>query len=151
MRLFGTVIAWALSSLVAYALGSIASTQVMLAGVERVGREVAFADNWRTTLADLMGFWQYGVVIALGFLVAFFVANLVKAVLPSLSRVAYPVAGAAAVAAALALMEANYGIIPVLGAQESLGYWLQLGAGAVGGFVFEVIRPKARDEVAARR
>ena len=153
MRLLGLVFAWALSSLVAYVLAAAASQQVVLAGVRRY-EAVSLSENLRTTLeavvAQPIG-TLYLLVIAIGFLVAFYVANLVKAVVPALSGIAYPTAGAVAIVAALVVMRARYDIVPILGAQETYGFWLQILAGVVGGVVFELVRPEDREARALRR
>ena len=153
MRTLGLLFAWALSAIVAYVLAAVASQQVVLAGVSRY-EAVGLSENVRTTLdaivAQPIG-TLYLLVIAIGFAVAFYVANLVKAALPALSGIAYPTAGAVAIVAALVLMRAQYDIVPILGAQSTLGFWLQVLAGVVGGVVFELARPKDRDEQARRR
>ena len=153
MRTLGLLFAWALSAVVAYVLAAVASQQVVLAGVSRY-EAVGLSENVRTTLdaivAQPIG-TLYLAVIAIGFAVAFYVANLVKAALPALSGIAYPTAGAVAIVAALVLMRAQYDIVPILGAQSTLGFWLQVLAGVVGGVVFELARPKDRDEQARRR
>ncbi|WP_051882012.1 hypothetical protein [Parvularcula oceani] len=142
MRFFGIVTAWLAASLAAYLLGSAASTQVTLAGIEALGRDVPLGVNLRTVLHDLGAMISYFAVIALGFAIAFYIASLVAAALPRLSPIAYPAAGGAAIATALALMTWRYGVTPILGAQEAYGFWLQVGAGVLGGLVFELFRPK---------
>ena len=153
MRLLGLMFAWLVSALVAYVLAGIASQQVVLAGVRQY-RDVPVGVNVATTLDALVAMpigALYLGVIAVGFLVAFYVANLVKAALPALSGIAYPTAGAVAIVIALVWMRARYDIVPILGAQEAYGFWLQVAAGAVGGILFEVLRPKTEEEALARR
>lgn len=144
MRLMGLFFAWLAASVAAYVLAAIASHQVVLSGVDAY-KDVPLALNVRTTLdaivAQPIG-TQYLAVIAIGFLVAFYIANLVKAALPVLSRIAYPTAGAAAIVTALVIMRAQFDIVPILGAQSTYGFWLQIAAGVIGGIVFEIARPK---------
>ena len=146
MRLLGLLIAWLGAALVAYVLAAVASQQVVLSGIDAY-RPVPLGVNLRTTLDALVAQpigTLYFAVIAIGFLVAFYVANLVKAFVPALSGIAYPTAGAAAIVAALVLMRAQYDIVPILGAQSAYGFWLQVAAGVLGGVVFELARPKDR-------
>lgn len=153
MRTLGLIFAWGLSAVVAYVLAAIASQQVVLAGVNAY-ESVSLSENVSTTLSAIVAQpigTLYFLVIAVGFLVAFYVANLVKAVVPALSGIAYPTAGAVAIVAALVLMRAQYDIVPILGAQSAYGFWLQVLAGVIGGVVFEIARPKDRDERTRRR
>lgn len=152
MRLFGTAAAWLVAGIVTYLLSAIASHQVVLAGVDRY-RDVDLGTNLRTTGEAVLAqpqLTQLLAVILVGFAVAFFVADIVKALVPALTPIAYPVAGGLAIYAALRLMEAVYGVVPILGAQEAVGMWLQVAAGVVGGLVFELARPKSREELALR-
>jgi hypothetical protein len=153
MRFIGNVAAWITAGIVAYVLAAIASHQVVLAGVSRY-REVDVATNLSSTAEAVVAqpqLTQLLLVILIAFAIAFFVADLVKALLPVLAPVAYPVAGGLAIFAALKLMEARFGVMPVLGAQEALGLWLLIGAGVVGGIVFELLRPKPKEERRAAR
>ena len=153
MRTLGLFFAWALSAIVAYVLAAIASQQVVLAGVGAY-KDVSLSENVQTTLAAIVAQpigTLYVLVIAVGFLIAFYVADLIKAVLPRLSGIAYPTAGAVAIVVALVLMRAQYDIVPILGAQSTYGFWLQVLAGVIGGVVFEILRPKDRDERAGLR
>ena len=149
MRFFGNIVAWLAAGILAYVLASVASTQVVLSGIEGVGRDVPLGVNVSTTLDDIVGLRRYLVVILIGFAVAFFVANLVAAMLPALAPIAYPAAGGTAVAVALLVMERLYGVVPILGAQTDLGLWLQIAAGVLGGIAFEVFRPRSGEELAA--
>ena len=145
MRFFGNIVAWLAAGILAYVLASVASTQVVLSGIEGVGRDVPLGVNVSTTLDDIVGLRRYLVVILIGFAVAVFVATM----LPALAPIAYPAAGGTAVAVALLVMERLYGVVPILGAQTDLGLWLQIAAGVLGGIAFEVFRPRSGEELAA--
>ena len=151
MRLMGVLFAWLLAAAAAYVVGAAASSHLVLEGLVSIGREVGFGDRLGMIAHDLGAMLAYLAVILIGFAIAFFVADLVKSLVPALAGIAYPTAGAVAVVTALEIMRLNYGIVPLLGAQDTLGYWLQIGAGVVGGIVFELLRPKARDEIDTRR
>ena len=151
MRLFGVLFAWAVAGVVAYLCAATASSHVVIEGVRSVGRAVTMGDRFGMIAHDWGAMYAYLFVILIGFAVAFFVADLVKSLVPVLAPIAYPTAGALAIVTALKIMQGVFGIIPVIGAQDALGLWLQIGAGVVGGVVFELMRPKARDEMAERR
>lgn len=151
MRFLGVLFAWIAASVVAYLLGAAASSMVVLEGVRSVGRAASFEDRLGMIVHDWGAMYAYLVVILIGFAIAFFVADLIKSLVPALAGIAYPTAGAVAIVAALLIMRASFGVVPILGAQDGLGLWLQIGAGVIGGVVFELLRPKARDEVEERR
>ncbi|NHK28303.1 hypothetical protein FF098_010335 [Parvularcula flava] len=144
MRFFGNIFAWVLASAIAYAFASIFQTQMVLAQLADLGATITFDTRLETTLSDLAGLWLYSIVIATGFAIGFFVASLVKALLPFLSPIAYIVAGVASLALALFLMEVFVpgNEIPISSAQRTTGYILQLVAAGIGGLVFELARPK---------
>jgi hypothetical protein len=88
----------------------------------------------------------FGPVMAIALFVGFLVAALLKRVLKPLAPIAYPLAGAAAVLAAILIIGAVMapgvgGAVP--GARSSLELALQALAGALGGLVFEILRPKS--------
>ncbi|MGV6820749.1 MAG: hypothetical protein ACWA5T_09670 [Parvularcula sp.] len=147
MRFFGTLISWLAAAGVAYLVSSGASQTMVMnvtaAMVEANGGQLGLTDRIAGTFTGMMGLWPLLVVIATGFLIAFFVASLVKAMVPPLSLIAYPAAGAAAMAAILALIPVAipaYEGLP--GAETPLGYGLQIIAGILGGLVFEHYRPR---------
>ena len=151
MRLLGVLFAWVAASVAAYLVGAAASSHIVMEGVRSVGRAASFGDRLGMIVHDWGAMYLYLAVILIGFAIAFFVADLVKSLLPRLAGIAYPTAGAVAIVAALKFMQIKYGVIPILGAQDSFGHWMQIGAGVVGGIVFELLRPKARDEHLDRR
>lgn len=146
MRFFGNILSWAFAVVVAYVFASIFSTQMVLARLSGMGAEVTMAMRWETTVGDLVGLWQYALAIAVAFAIGFFVASLVKALLPMLAKIAYPTAGATSIAVALGIMFVIYGIVPIGGGQTTPGFILQMLAGAIGGVVFELSRPKLKAE-----
>lgn len=144
MRFFGNIFAWVLATAVAYALATFFETHMTIQAVIDLGATVTFDQRLDTTLANLQGLYVYSVVIGICFAIGFFVASLVKAVLPFLSAIAYPVAGVASLALAFYLMEVFVpgNEIPISSAQKTTGYILQLVAAGIGGLVFELVRPK---------
>jgi hypothetical protein len=80
-------------------------------------------------------------------LVGFLVAAGLKRILTPLAPVAYPIAGAAAVVAAIWLIEnvvAGGGVGAIGGARDALGMALQGLAGLAGGTVFAALRGRPR-------
>lgn len=147
MRFLGTVIVWIIASGVAYVCAALASQTIAMnevaALIATTGAKLPMADRLSGTIDGAIGLWQMWPVIAVGFLVAFFVASLVKVVVPFLSIIAYPVAGAAAMAAILKLIPVAvpaYDGIP--GTATTLGFLAQMAAGMIGGIVFERFRPR---------
>ncbi len=142
MHFLRNVFAWALASGFGYVMASAFSTHFVLADLAALGAPIDLGQRLSATWADIQGTFAYGFVIAIGFAVAFFVASLVKAMLPMLAPVAYPIAGAAAVFAALSLIIMQVEQMPLSGARSDIGYLFQIFAGALGGFAFELLRPK---------
>ncbi len=142
MRFGGIVISWLVAAVVGYACASAASTFITLNQLASLGAEVSLSTRLSSTWADILGLTSYLMVIAIGFLAAFYIASLVKAFIPVLAPIAYPIAGAGAIMTALELMKWQFDIYPIAGAQDPIGYWMQIAAGAIGGLVFELLRPK---------
>ena len=94
---------------------------------------------------DLVGMAPtLAVVAAVGFAIAFPVAAAAGRFLPRWRAIAYPLAGAAAIVAALLLMNAVLGMMPLAGARGPLGLVAQGVAGAVGGYVFGAVSRRSR-------
>jgi len=140
MRLFQTVIAFLSAALVGYALAVGAYSWQVTA---------PFADLYTTgqrveaLLSNVSGLWVYGAIMTIGFLFAFLVAAGLRRVLRPLAPLAYPLAGAAAMAAILVLVEQQLGggAGVIGGARTPLGFGLQCLAGAFAGLVFAALRP----------
>ena len=85
----------------AYLIGVSLNAQFVIAAH---GVPVELGDRLNMTAFDISSMVLYLVIIAVGFFIAFLIASLLKRVLPGLASVAYPIAGAAAIGAALGLM-----------------------------------------------
>lgn len=142
MRFLGTVITWIAASAIAYGLAAVFSQTMVLNNLAAMGAEVTVGIRWESTVDAVGGLTAYLAVIAAGFLVAFYIASLVKALIPALSFIAYPVAGAGAIGVALMLMKFQYEVYPIGGVDQPVGFWLQIFAGFIGGVVFEAFRPR---------
>ncbi|MFZ5616266.1 MAG: hypothetical protein ACOZAA_02945 [Pseudomonadota bacterium] len=134
---------YALAVIVATMLASFAHTQMIVEGLENSGAAVTLKQRLSMSAGDLSGLApQYGIVIAIGLFLGFLVAAALRRVLKPLAPIAYPLAGAAAIATALVLMPILLkldGITPIAGARTSLGFALQCLAGAAGGLAFALV------------
>lgn len=110
-----------------------------------VGGAYTMEQGLQTLLLNLQGLGLLGAVFSIALLVGFIVAFGVKRVLKPLAPVAYPVAGALAVVAAILLIEntmAKGGAGAIAGARGAFGLALQGLAGGFGGVVFALLRPR---------
>ncbi|MDF1685891.1 MAG: hypothetical protein ACJAXQ_000998 [Parvibaculaceae bacterium] len=122
-------------------LGSFFHTQFVLSALP-VPTPVSFSDNMSTTLSDILGLAPlYGAIMGAGLLIAFLIAIYVTKLAPSLRWLVYMVAGFVAVIAALLIMKAVFGLMPIAGARSMAGLLMQGVAGAVAGYVFTRINP----------
>ncbi len=141
--------AFALAVAATAVLGALASTHFVLAGLVDLNVELPLGERLSTYGHDIVGM---GPVLALvaagGFVIAFPVAALAQRWLPRWRAVGYPLAGAAAMLAALLLMEAVLGMMPVAGARSGAGLVMQGVAGAVGGYVFAAVAGGGRGQAA---
>jgi len=103
----------------------------------------------RTAVSDVAGMGlTYGVILALGFLIAFSAAALTHRVSGLPRSTVFLVAGAISVAVTLALMKpVFFGANPIAGARTALGLAAQALAGGVAGFVFAALTPRPIREI----
>lgn len=143
MRFLKFLLAWIAASALAGIVGSILQTQFNLAAIAAIGAPVPLPVRLQTTLQDLAGFAPlFTAIVAAGFLVAFLVAGWLARRLPGNRTLLYTLAGAAAIAVALLLMNA---LLPItaIGATRSLTGLLALcAAGALGGRLFAALAPQ---------
>jgi hypothetical protein len=97
---------------------------------------ISMSDRLNMTAFDVSNMGLYFVIILIALLLGFLIAALVKKLLPALSRFAYPVAGAAAIAATLGAMYLVFQTVPISGARSTLGFLSQVIAGGFGGWIF---------------
>ncbi|MEM6648822.1 MAG: hypothetical protein AAF603_01070 [Pseudomonadota bacterium] len=145
MRFIGTLLTWVFASIVTYGI-AIAAGQTLVNNMHAaLGAEVTIGVRLNFIWQGLLGTTAYLGVILIGLGTGFYIASLVKAVLPVLSPIAYPTAGAAAIFVALSLMKMQFGIYPVPGGTEDLGLLVHMAAGALGGLFFEIFRGRDED------
>jgi hypothetical protein len=126
---------------VAFVLASAFHTHMVIDALGAAGAVVSLDRRLSMTANDFVGLApQFGAVVAIALAFAFLVAAGLRRVLKPLAKVAYPLAGAAAIGVALTAMSAAFdGITPLAGARTTLGFALQCLAGAGGGLVFSAI------------
>ncbi|MDJ0877192.1 MAG: hypothetical protein QNI86_01205 [Halieaceae bacterium] len=132
-----------LAALVAFALGSIVATQIILANVAALGPEVGFGVRLQATGHDLLGLsTSYLPLIAVGFLLGLPIAAGIARLLPSRRMLLYILAGAVAVIAIHLLIKALLGLSAIAATRTVAGLLSQGLAGAVGGYLFYRLRSK---------
>lgn len=135
--------AWAAAVLVTTVTASFIQSWRVQSGLADLGVAIPAALAVETAWQDLVGlavpvFAVFGIALAL----AFAAAAWAKPRLPLLAPIAWPLAGAGAIAAALAAMHAQFNMTPLAGARGIAGVMLFCGAGAVGGLVFAWLKPR---------
>ena len=124
------------AALVTYVVAVIVNAQFVM---NAHGVPISVGDRLNMTAFDVSNMWLYLVIILVALLLGFLIAGLLKRFLPSLSSVAYPIAGAAAIGATLGLMYLQFQTVPISGARSAPGFASQVLAGAIGGWVFAKI------------
>ena len=137
MRPFRQIAGFAVAVAVTAVGSAVLSSHFVLRGLEGLGVTIAFSDRFGMYWHDALGMAPIaGAVAGVGFLIAFPVAALVIRFAPALRTFGYVLAGAAALGAALLLMQSVLGMRPMAGARTAGGLVAQAAAGAVGGYVF---------------
>ncbi|WP_298307937.1 hypothetical protein [uncultured Erythrobacter sp.] len=129
-RWIGALIVAALGT---YVIAVIANSQFVI-GAHNV--PVSFSDRLSMSAFDVSNMYLYLAIILVALILGFAIAALMKRFLPSLSSVAYPIAGAAALGLVLGLMYIQFQTVPISGARSGLGFASQVVAGGIGGWIF---------------
>jgi hypothetical protein len=145
------LLAYLAAGMAGYVVAILFATSANLINLAQIGARFSAGDAIRTYLFDLWGMTprfelaRYGNVLLIGFAIAFPVAALIrrgvargpaglKRVIPWL----YPLAGAVSVGTGLTIMFQQYEVTAVAGAR-GLGFWAQCVAGALAGWVFQLM------------
>lgn len=140
MGILRVVLAFLAAVVVTTILGAAFHTQFVIGRLSDLGIAVSFSDRLSTTLHDIGGMApMFGMVIAIGFLVAFLAGALVYRFAGARRELIYVVAGAVAIAVALSAMAMVYNITPIAGARSWAGFAAQMLAGALGGYAFAML------------
>jgi hypothetical protein len=132
-----------LAAVVATAItGSLVQSQFALAAIERIHAPVAWPDRLAVFGHDLVHFAPlWGMISALGLLLAFLVAGWLGARRPGWRSTLFPLAGFVAVLTALLVMQAMLPVTVIAAARSASGILLLGLGGALGGAVYLAIVP----------
>lgn len=131
------IAAWLGATLASYVLGSLFMSQVVLAGLTRLGIEVDFMTRVAMSAEDIVGLSaSYLPLVAIALLVGFLLASGIARFTPTLRTALHLLAGASATGMLIVIMTATFGMNPLAGATGATGISLQTLAGLVGAFVF---------------
>ena len=127
------------SWLLTFTLASLFHSQYVVNQLVNVGIEISFSDRVNLTLDDWLGLLPtYGAIIAVALAIAFSVTGLLYRKHPKYGIQLFVIAGVTAFAVALVAIESIMNITIIAGAR-GWGFYAQLIAGAVGGYVFAVL------------
>ncbi len=146
-RIIRAILAFAAAVLLTSVLGSVFSTQFVIAGLEGIDVDVPTAARVEMTVADLGILETYLPAVAACFLPGFLIAGLCANRLGGSRYLWYAAAGFSAFVIELKIIEAALALMPIGGARSLAGLGMQGVAGAVGGLAFAFLtRPKTGAE-----
>lgn len=120
---------------------SLIQTQLNLAALAKLGVDLPFAVRLKASAHDLLHFAPlFGLLLGLGFLIAFAVAELIARRWPVVRQALFPLAGASAMGVMLLLLKLALPVTLIAAARSAFGVFLLLLAGAFGGWLFERLR-----------
>ena len=143
MRWLKNIAAWAFATLTTVVAASAVHSIDVQSRLLGLGVRIPWPLRLSTGLDDFIGLAPallavLGGALALGFIIA----AILRPRLPALAPIAFPLAGAAAVATALALMARQMAMTPIASARDWPGFTMLCVAGAIGGLVFSRLRPR---------
>ena len=138
------IFAYVISAALTVVLAAGFYTQQVLARQAEIGVEYSSSQTINTYLQNLSGLApSYGLILSIALAIGFVVATFIKRIVTPLAKVAYPVAGGAAVFTALWLIEnvvAGGGVGAMGGARGIVGVALQVFSGVCGGVAYSLLR-----------
>jgi hypothetical protein len=150
LRIARYAAAFVLAAGITYALAATFYTQALLGELQSAGFEAPLGVRISESLRNIGGMASsrfggfaasYAGVVTLGLAIAYAVALGVKQILKPLAPIAYPTAGAAALAVVVWSIISTQGWDALAGARGVTGVGLQMLAGLLGGVVFALARP----------
>ena len=146
MTILRLILAYLAAVLVMAALGVIAQSLFVLAGLGEVGARIPLSAALGMMADDLLGLGPiYAVIIAIGFVIALPAAALAGRVLPLPRAVVFGAAGLVCIAVMLTLMkDVFFGVQLIAGARSLPGFWAQAVMGALAGLAFAALTPASR-------
>jgi hypothetical protein len=140
MKKFAKIVAVFVMAVIATSLlGSIFSTQFVLAGLQGLGVEIPISDRFSMTLADFGILPAMGILYSICLLAGFLVAGLCAMKIGGSRTTWFVAAGASAVICELLILSALMDLMILAGARTTMGLVAQGVAGGVGGWVFAVL------------
>ncbi|MCG2842124.1 hypothetical protein L6Q21_14135 [Sandaracinobacter sp. RS1-74] len=131
------ILALLAAALLTTALASLAHSLFVQAGLKALGVEIPLLARVTTILRDFIGLLlPLGGVTLVALTVGFSIAAFLKPRAGLLAPFAYPLAGWAAMALALLLMQLAYGFSPLAGARTAAGFLSMSLSGLAGGLLF---------------
>ena len=127
------------SWLIAFTLASLFHSQYVVNQLMSVGVVIELSDRIKLSIDDWLGLLStYGIVLIIALALAFLItAYLVKRV-KAFAHILFSLAGVTALAVVLLLMQSFMNIHIIAGAR-GFGFYAQLLAGAVSGFIFSFL------------
>ena len=123
--------------LLAYVLGTMLATQMILGNVEDLGLSVSLTERAAATLHDVMGMASsYLLLILVAFILALPVAAALSRWMPGHRALLYALAGFVGILALHLIMKALLGVTGIAAARTIAGLLGQGLAGAAGGLCF---------------
>lgn len=128
-------------------LGSVFSTQFVIAALGSIGVVVPIDVRLATTVRDFGILPTLVPAVTACFLIGFLIAGLCAAKIGGSRRLWFALAGGSALVCELLIMEATLGLMPVAGARTYPGLAAFGVAGAVGGWLYARLteRPEGRE------
>ena len=122
--------------LVAGVVGSLFSTQFVLAGLTGLGVDVSIGTRLSMSVTDLRILETLAPAVAAALLPAFVVAAICVRWMGGSRTIWFTVAGASAIVVELLIIGSVLGLMPIAGARTTAGLLSQGLAGALGGFAY---------------
>lgn len=141
MRWINTIWRWALAVIVTVVAASAVHSWTIQQGLIGLGVTIPQDLRLNTAVADFQGLAPallvvFGAALAIGFVIA----AVLQPRLQIAAILAWPIAGAAAIAVTLLIMRWQMAITPIASAREPLGFALLAASGALGGLAFAATR-----------
>jgi len=136
--------------LLTYVIGSIFSTQVILASLQDMGVDVAMAVRMSAIFQDLVGLTSsYLVLIAVAFVLGLPVASGLSRLMPANRTALFMLAGFVAIVSLHLILKAVLGLSGIASTRTMAGLLIQGLAGAAGGYIYCRISASTGDQTQA--
>lgn len=141
MRWLNTILRWLVATIITVIVASAVHSWTIQNGLIALGVDIPLGTRLRTAVTDFIGLAPaLAVVLGIALAIGFLVAGVLQPRLKVPRLIAYPLAGAVAVAATLVIMVQQMDLTPIASAREPLGFALLCAAGAIGGLYFASAR-----------